>query len=146
MRSLVRRMFAARSFGRFLVVGVVNTVVGITVFPILYWLFIQYLEINVLLGISYVIGTLSAFGLHRLVTFESRGVTRVEGSKFFMLSGLTFLANLVLLNGLLPFLQLHPIILQTAIAIALQVGNYLVMSRLIFVPATAKDDSENGLS
>lgn len=127
------RMLRARSFNRFLIVGIVNTLVGIAVFPVLYWLFIPYAGINALLGISYVLCTLSAFGLHKIVTFESRGRTHVEGPKFFLLSGLTFLLNLALLNGLLPVIPIHPVILQTAIAILLQIGNYLIMNHLIFV-------------
>jgi putative flippase GtrA len=135
IRFAVRRMLKARSISRFFVVGIVNTLVGITVFPILYWLFIGYAGINSLLAVSYVLCTLSAFGLHKTVTFESRGRTHVEGPKFFLLSAFTFMLNFALLNGLLYAVPVHPVILQTAIAILLQVGNYLIMNRLIFVTA-----------
>ena len=135
LRSAAARALSARSFGRFFVVGIVNTLVGITVFPILYWLFIGYAGINTLLAVSYVLCTLSAFGLHKIVTFESRGRTHVEGPKFFLLSGFTFLLNLALLNGLLHVIPIHPVVLQTVIAILLQIGNYLIMNRLIFVTA-----------
>lgn len=133
LRWAAGRALSARTFGRFFVVGIVNTLVGITVFPILYWAFIGYAGINTLLAVSYVLCTLSAFGLHKIVTFESRGRTHVEGPKFFLLSGFTFVLNLALLNGLLHVIPIHPVILQTAIAILLQIGNYLIMSHLIFV-------------
>ncbi len=137
MRSRVQRLLTARSAGRFLIVGSVNTLVGFAAFPILYWLFISQVGINTLLATSYISCTLFAFWLHKIFTFESRGRAHIEGPKYFALSGLTFFLNLLLLNGLLRVTSFHPIVLQMGIAIALQLGNYLIMNHLIFVSADA---------
>jgi putative flippase GtrA len=101
-------------------------------FPLLYWLCGGKPGINTLLVISYALCTLSAFLLHRFVTFRSRGASHIEGARFLVLTGIIFALNLALLNATLPFFPAHPIILQTIIIVCLQIGNYAGLNRLVF--------------
>lgn len=136
-----QRLFHVRSFGRFLVVGVVNTGIGLSTFPALFWLFYPTVGINSLLAISYIFCTIFSFGSHKVVTFASRDATIPAGIKFFLLSGATYVINLLLLNALLWAVSAHPIILQTSIAVGLQLLNYHVSSYLVFPNSAAKKDA-----
>lgn len=134
-KSLMNRILGLlkpRSLSRFLIVGLINTMVGVLLFPLLYYFLNSLLSFNLLLAISYALCTASSFLLHKFVTFKSRGNTWREGIKFALLSSITYLLNLIALKFLLPLLPWHPVLVQTAIAIMLQAGNYLGMNRLVF--------------
>ncbi len=128
----LKKFTQPRSLSRFLVVGIINTLVGILLFPLLYWVFGSSIAFNLLLAISYVLCTLSSFLLHKYVTFKSQGSALTEGIKFAILSGFTYILNVIILQVVLPLLPWHPVLVQTVIAVMLQTGNYLGMNRLVF--------------
>lgn len=136
-KRVIELFIKPRSLSRFLVVGLINTAVGVLLFPILYHFFSELVSFNVLLAISYVLCTLSSFLLHKFVTFKSQGNAWREGGKFALLSGVTYLLNLLALKLLLPVLPWHPVLVQTVIAVMLQAGNYFGMNRLVFVSLTS---------
>ena len=125
-----------RSFGRFLVVGGLSTVVGVASFPVLYWMLSPWIGVNVLLVLAWTISTAFAFFLHKFVTFQSKGVAHHEGAKFLILSLVILAINLVVMNVALRFTTAHPVPVQVATsiltAVTLMVLNYLGMNRLIF--------------
>lgn len=132
-------LFQRRAIGRFYAVGTVNTLLGIAVFPLLFWSLGQRVDVNVLLVVSYAICTASAFILHKTVTFGSRRPASVEAPRFLTVTGIVFVANILLLNGLLAATGLNPIVLQTIIAVALPAASYVVMSRFVFANEEAAD-------
>lgn len=132
MKRLIATLTAPRSISMFMLVGIFNTAVGVLLFPLLHWFFGTLVSFNLLLGISYVLCTLSSFLLHKYVTFKSKGSTLSEGIKFATLSGVTYLLNLVILHICLPLVPLDPVLVQTVIAVLLQTGNYFGMNRLVF--------------
>lgn len=121
-----------RSISMFLMVGVFNTLVGVLLFPLLYWMFSDQLSFDLLLAISYVLCTLSSFLLHKYVTFKSKGSAVTEGIKFAALSGFTYVLNVIILHLVVPLLPWNKVLIQTIIAVALQAGNYFGMNRLVF--------------
>ena len=135
-----------RSISMFLMVGVFNTLVGVLLFPLLYWMFETSIPFNVLLAISYVLCTLSSFLLHKYITFKSQGSAVTEGIKFAVLSGFTYLLNVIILQVALPLLPWHPVVVQTIIAVALQAGNYFGMNRLVFASLSSLNILKKWLS
>ena len=121
-----------RSISMFLMVGVFNTLVGVLLFPLLHWMFGDVVSFDVLLAISYVLCTASSFILHKYITFKSKGSAISEGAKFAILSAVTYGLNLIILHAVLPLSTWHPVLVQTIIAVALQLGNYFGMNRLVF--------------
>jgi putative flippase GtrA len=122
----------SRTFIRFALVGGVNTILGISLFPILYWLVGGRININIILTISYVLCTLSAFTMHKYVTFGSSGRATGDGLRFIAVTGILWALNVVLLNSILAVSNVHPVIVQTIIAVSLQLGNYVVLKRFVF--------------
>lgn len=132
-----------RSFGRFVIVGGVNTLVGIGSFPLLYWLFNGRIGINALLVAGWIFSTSFAFTLHRLVTFKSSGAYHHEGAKFLLLSLIILGINLTVMNLMLHFTGVHPVLIQFVTSVALTVGlmifNFFGMKRFIFTAAPKPD-------
>lgn len=131
-----RRLAAPRSFSRFAVVGMINTCMGVGLYPLLDWLLSGALGPNQLLVVTYIVCTISAFALHRAFTFESRGSYRAEIVKYVVLSSATFAVNYALLNLALHTLPLSADIAQTIISTvlsaALMLANYLGLNYLVF--------------
>jgi putative flippase GtrA len=126
---MVRR---PRSMSRFLVVGLFNTGIGVLLFPLLYWLFGTKETWDFWLQVSYVLCTTSSFLLHRFVTFRSTGPFWNEALKYAILSGFTYVLNIIILKLVWPLLPWDKMITQIIIAVALQVGNYFGMNHVVF--------------
>lgn len=134
------RLFKPRSITRFFVVGCVNTLIGLSAFPILFLVLHGFFDIGVLLAASYFICTLIAFILHRTITFRSEGAAHREAIRYALLSALTYGINLILLKVSLAVFPHHPVILQSLLAVMFQLGNYIAMHRLIFyAPSTQSE-------
>ena len=135
IQSLYARFARPRSFLLFLFVGGLNTIIGIGMFPLLYWRF-SGLGVNQLIFISYVLCTGIAFLTHRFITFQSNGTYRAEGTKFFILSTTLFLINISMMNLIMHFFATPPVPLQIGITLvlscALMIANYLGMDRFVF--------------
>lgn len=134
-----QRTFAARSFGRFALVGGINTAVGLGTFPLLYHLF-PLAGVNLLLIASYVFCTTFAFIFHTFVTFEERGGLLKKASKYIGLCGMNYAVNAVALNAFLYVFPIYPVIPQLVIAVLLQVANYQLMRRFIYLGEAAEPD------
>ena len=122
----------SKMFMRFAAVGALNTLLGLSFFPALYWLAHDVLRTTVILTISYVVCTLFAFTMHKFVTFSSTGKAHHEGAKFAGVTGILWGINVLLLNLALTYTHVHPIVAQTVIAVALQLGNYVILKRFVF--------------
>lgn len=117
---------------RFLLVGAFNTVLGLGLFPLLYWLIGSWIGVTTLLTTTYIICGLTAFGLHRNITFASKGQVKSEGIKYLLVTVVMWGINVVLLNAAIRFTALSPALAQPIIAILLQVGNYVIFKHFVF--------------
>ena len=89
----------------FLVVGGINTAVGLLVFALLYWLLGDVLHYMGALVLAYVFGTCTAFFLHRRYTFQvEEGSVLVDFVRFSMVQGLALALNAVFLPVLVESL------------------------------------------
>ena len=130
------RCMRPRSFGRFALMGGVNTLVGVGSFPALYWFLDRTFSVNVLLILSWIVSTAFAFISHKLITFESGGAYHWEGIKFFVLSLATLGINLLIMNIALSFTSFNPVVIQLVVsfvvAATMMILNYLGMNHFIF--------------
>ena len=140
LKERLSSLFPQRSLSRFLSIGLLNTIVGVSVFPLLYWMIGRTLDVNVILIVSYIFCTMFAFTAHKFVTFRSQGRTHVEGVRFFIVSGITYLLNVGLLNAALPLTPSHPVLLQLGIAVTLQIFNFFILGKLVFPSLTKGRD------
>jgi putative flippase GtrA len=135
-KEQILRLLHPRSFGRFAVVGCLNTLVGIGSFPALYWALSDLLGVSALLVLAWIVSTSFAFISHKIVTFKSGGDYRHEGMKFLILSLVALGISLAVMNVVTRLTHAHPALVQLAtsvgLAAALMILNYVGMSRLIF--------------
>jgi putative flippase GtrA len=98
----------AREEVRFLIVGVINTVVGYALFA-LFLLVFGYLPS---LYLSYAVAVTLAFVLHRRFTFRVRGNALVDFVRFVGVYVVSLAVNSVVLPVLVELVGLHPLIAQ----------------------------------
>jgi putative flippase GtrA len=132
IKQIVAHVFKPRSISMFLIVGLFNTGVGVLLFPFLYWLFGTPETFDFWLQISYLLCTTSSFLLHRYVTFRSVGPFWSEALKYAILSSIIYVLNVIILKLVWPLMPWDKMITQIIIAVALQLGNYFGMNRLVF--------------
>ncbi len=137
-----RRLLKPRSFGRFMVVGILNTIVGVITFPVLYALYGNKSTINLLLTVSSVLCAAFSYLTHRILTFESKGAYHVEIGKFGLLTLAIYLINLAVLNTVPMLTGVHPVVAQVAttfvLAAALMLLNYFGMNWFVFATMDEK--------
>lgn len=110
---------------RFLIAGGVNTLVGLSVYPILYF----YLEpigfgyIEVLL-LAQIICITFSFASNKYFVFKTKGNLKKEYIKFFIFYGFYLLLNLLCLPFLVEVMKISPIISQTLFSIAIIISSY----------------------
>ena len=119
---------------RFLLVGALNTVVGLSVFPLLFFLIppeeIQYLYI---LTISHLICISFSFVTNKLLVFQTSGNHMSELTKFILFHILNFLMNLVMLPLLVEVAGMHPVWAQALFTSAVIMTSYFWHSRITFI-------------
>ena len=134
--SVFRRLSKPRSFGRFSVVGLLNTGLGIGLFPAVDIVTVHRIDHNFLLAITYVVCAVSAFLLHRYFTFESKGSLGHEIGRYVVLSAVLFFVNLVLLNAALRYLAVSvdgaQVCISTLTGVVLTLASYLGLNHLVF--------------
>lgn len=118
---------------RYLIVGAINTVFGLMLYPILY-LILQPLNINYLyiLIISQAIGISFAFITHKHFVFKTIGNTKKEYSKFLTFHLIYLGINLMILPYMVMSWRFNPMVAQTFFAGAVIVTSYFWHNRITF--------------
>jgi putative flippase GtrA len=118
---------------RFLFAGILNTFVGLTTFPFLYFALssskLHYLE---LLTISQPICIGFAFVTNKFLVFRTTGNYIPEFIKFISFNLFYFLINLLVLPLLVEFLGFTPVTGQVLFAIVAMVLSYFWHSQITF--------------
>jgi putative flippase GtrA len=124
---------------RFLLVGALNTVVGLTIFPALYFLVIP-LQIHYLLilVISQTICVSFSFMTSKLLVFRTSGNYLRESAKFITFHLILFLLNLAVLPALIQFANMHPIWAQMLFTILVIVSSFFWHSNITFSSSDAE--------
>lgn len=110
---------------RFLIAGGVNTLVGLSVYPALYFLLtplgIGYIQALILASI---ISITFSFYSNKIFVFKSKGSAGREYVKFFSFYAIYMGLNLACLPTMVEVLKMPPVIAQTIFSIAVVVSSY----------------------
>jgi putative flippase GtrA len=129
---------------RFLIVGGLNTALGLTIYPLMLWT-VPWLHVHymVALLIAQAVATLFAFMTYKLLVFQTQGRTGRELVRFLAF----YLANYAVNWAALPFLvevaHLPPIIAQVGFTVTIAVLSWFWHNRVTFgsheSPSAASD-------
>ncbi|AZI35459.1 hypothetical protein NT2_09_00510 [Caenibius tardaugens NBRC 16725] len=120
---------------RFLVAGGINTVLGLSFYPVLLWAVpLMRAHYMVALGIAQVVCLCFAFTLHKFAVFRTRGHIVREFAHFASFYLFNYAVNWAALPLLVEGAAIPPAIAQTGFTLALIVGSYFWHSRVTFRP------------
>ena len=118
---------------RFVLAGVLNTILGIGLYPVLVWSFDFFREhYMVALGICQIVCLIFAFGVQKFAVFQTQGNVRVEFSKFAAFYLVNYGANWAILPLLVQVGKFDPVVAQTAFTLVVVIGSYFWHSRITF--------------
>lgn len=118
---------------RFILAGGINTVVGLSIYPILFFLMAPLkLHYLVILVFSQIICVIFAYLTNKFLVFKTTGNYIREFSKFVTFHLAYFAANLVALPILVEFVRINPVWAQTAFAALVIVSSYFWHSQITF--------------
>ena len=120
---------------RSLLVGFLNTLFGLGIFPLLY-LGLQSKNLHYLyvLILSQLIGAAFAYLTTKYFVFKTKGNYINEFLKYSTFHFIYFLLNLIMLPFLVEVIHLTPIIAQSFFAIAVIISSYFWHSQITFLP------------
>ncbi|KKR38755.1 MAG: GtrA family protein [Parcubacteria group bacterium GW2011_GWF2_40_10] len=96
----------------YLLVGVWNTIFGYGSFVLLYYLFSLYVHYLFLLVISNILSITNAYVGYKFFVFKTKGDYLKEYIRFYLVYGVAFILNLVLLPVIVEFFKISPVIAQ----------------------------------
>ena len=119
----------------YLVVGGINTVIGLSAFPALYFLTKSYqLHYMVVLAISQVFCVTGAFFTNKYLVFRTQGNHLSEYLKFSAFYSAYFVINLIVMPILVEFAGMNPVKSQILISIGIIISSYFWHSKITFAP------------
>lgn len=121
---------------RFILVGVVNTAFGYSVFALLVVTASAWLHYLVVLLIAHVLGVLEAFVLHRWLTFRVRGRVLGDLLRFWSVYLVALAANIVLLPLLVEVGGVPVLLAQLLVLLLTALGSYVGHRSFSFRRAT----------
>ncbi len=126
-------VLAENKLKSYLYVGIVNTIVGLSIFPILYFVLFEFNfhYLQILTG-SYIISVLFAYMTNKIYVFKTSGNYISELFKFSTYHVIVYLFNIIILPALVYYLSLHPVIAQYMFAIPVILFGYLWQSKITF--------------
>ena len=118
---------------RFLIAGVINTVVGLAAYPVLLWI-TPYFRVHYLvaLSIAQVSCLIFAFIVYKIGVFRTRGSIAAEFLKFSSFYAMNYAANWIFLPVSVEVFNLPPVLAQLSFTALIIVGSYFWHSRITF--------------
>jgi putative flippase GtrA len=118
---------------RFLIAGALNTTVGLSVYPIIYYFATPFgTHYLIIFVISQVLCITFSFVTNKFLVFQTSGNYLQEFAKFLTFHFLYFLANLAALPALVELAGMNPVWAQTLFAFLVIVTSYFWHSRYTF--------------
>lgn len=118
---------------RFLIAGGLNTLVGLSIYPLLYLALtpfgVGYFKV---LFLSQIPSVTFSFITNKYFVFKSKGNVKQEYLKFFSFYGFYFLLNLIALPILVELLRIEPIISQALFSVAIILTSYFWHNMVTF--------------
>lgn len=121
---------------RFLVVGGLNTLFGLALYPVLLlvspWLHRHYL---IALGISQAVCLCFAFVMYKLTVFRTRANVAREAGTFLSFYAVSYTLNWVALPMLVEWARLPPSVAQVGFTVVIVAASYLWHNNVTFSPS-----------
>lgn len=131
MKSLITKH---RNKIEYLLVGGVNTVIGLSAFPALYFLTKSYkLHYMVVLAVSQILCVTIAFFTNKYFVFRTKGNYLSEYMKFSAFYSAYFVINLIVMPVLVEMAGMSPVKSQILISIGIIISSYFWHSKITFV-------------
>ena len=110
---------------RFLIVGGVNTLFGLFIFPFLYLTLSQYrVHYQIILVLSWIIATTFSFSTNRMLVFRGRGRIFHEYIKFISFHFFSLILNIMIFAIFVDYLALDPVVVQIIFVLVMAFGSY----------------------
>lgn len=122
-------------FGRFLTVGLLNTLIGYCI--IFACMYLAKLSPEVSNFIGYGVGLTISYSLNRKFTFNSNQNRRSEVIRFLVVFLVSYAANYAILLGLIHLLSLNPGVSQVLAGIAYVIASFFLNKYYVFNTKTA---------
>ena len=119
---------------RFLIIGGVNTLFGISIFPILYYLLENFhIHYLIILFIGHLIAINFSYFSNKFLVFKTKGNFINEYPRFFFYQILVFLLNLGPFAALVEIAGIHPVIVQVILTCLMILISYIWYNRYTFI-------------
>lgn len=129
---MLNRIFQ-RKETKFIVVGGLNTAIGLIVYPILYFALIPlgfgYIGI---LAISQVICTTFSFSMHKTYVFRAKGNIFFEYIRFIWFHAFYLGINFIALPVVVEWAGINPVIGQTVFTVVVAISSYFWHNKITF--------------
>lgn len=117
----------------FVLVGALNTFIGLATYPILYyWFSDPYLGYMGVLVLSQLICITFSFVTNKYLVFKTKGGIKKEYVKFFLFHGINMALNFICLPIMVSVWRLNPMIAQTLFSILVIVTSYFWHNYITF--------------
>jgi putative flippase GtrA len=116
-------------FLKFIIVGIINTLINISIMHLLLLLNIYYLIAS---ACGFILGLLSGFFLNFIWTFQQKSKFYEKLSKYFYINLLSLVFTLIIVFASKEVFALHPIFAQFLAIIMTTIINYYLISRYVF--------------
>ena len=117
----------AAQFVKYNLVGIVNTTIGFSIIFSLMFLGVSAILSN---AIGYAIGSIVSYYLNKKYTFNSKEKSKTQAIKFFVVLGVSYLINFIVLKWLLEFM--NPYLAQLISAVVYTLSSFLLVKFLVF--------------
>lgn len=124
---------------RFLVVGGINTVFGLSLYPaMLYFSATLHRHYMIALGVAQVVSLCFAFMMYKLAVFRTRSNVAREASTFLSFYAVTYAINWLALPLLVERAQVSPSLAQVGFTVVTVLASYIWHNRVTFGAARGR--------
>lgn len=117
----------------FFAVGLGNTLIGLSLFPVVYWLCVDYrAHYVVMLVVCHVCAVLTSYMTNKRIVFRTSGNYSIEMGKFFLFHLTYLLVIIYAIPMLVDFSHLSPVIIQMSITVLSAVCSYFWYDRVVY--------------
>ena len=115
----------------FIFVGLINTIFGISIFPIIYFL-VEGLHHNFLVTLSTILSVAFSYSTQKVFVFKTKKNFTNELKKYLPFQFLFYLMNLVLINIGVNFLKFNLLYTQVGITIGIAIISFFIYEKIVF--------------
>jgi putative flippase GtrA len=132
MIKKIKKHLASSQGYRYVFIGIINTIVGFSFFPIIYFSLENKISFEYIVILSYLFCILFGFITHKYFTFLNKENFNKQFIKFTLTQSILLTINLLLIQYFERILIDSIFIIQIFLSIGLALFNYLILRKIIF--------------